>query len=304
MLRWYPLVKAKSDLAGPPVVYDLMRLSYLTKILPNFQPITRDLENVRRRLLRKTFGVRVSLELAFEISHSRTLNTFARYYETESLNLLKSPFDLTVAPWSLTNATSAVSPSKDPPGTFTATRLTDADGANVGLLFQNTGISAANKVGLFSVFARADAPHVFSIGIQDAGAYSIDSDFNAEFAWKRVTIRRAFPFDAANFQAMIRATQLIGSQTGNVDLYWPDLRRIVELPGTDEEILADLKSKFCDDDWEISVSLDGGLNYRDVLLDGHEKTALEDKWVGHREVFNLTAREPLPKAPAFLDGMW
>lgn len=273
MLRWSPLVRATSNLAGDPVVFDFSRLSYLTLTLPDYQPIVRDLETVRRRLLRKNFGVRVTAQLGFQVSHSRALNSAARYYEVLPLNHLQSPFDLSVAPWSTSNASVAVSPAKDPLGTFRAYRVTDATGAAIGLLLQNTGISAASKTGEFSLYVRADSPHVMSIGIQDNIAESIDSDVNAETAWRRVTVRKSFTGAAANFQAMIRPTQLTASLQGNVDVYLPTIRRIVELPGTDEEILSDLKDKLCSDDWRVELSLDG-LTYREVLLDAHEKTRL------------------------------
>jgi hypothetical protein len=304
MIRWSPMARATSRLAGWPVVYDLSQITHLTRVLPKYDPIVRRIETITRRLREKKFAVRVGAEIGFQVPHSRTLNTLARWYEMDFLNVLQNPFDLTGAQWPITNATISVSPAKDPVGTFTAFRLTDASGAATGLLLQNTGIAAANQTGLFTLFARADAPHIFSIGIQDNGAYATDLDVDAQTGWRRVMVRRSFPNDALNFQAMIRATQLVVGQTGVVDLFSPTLRKIGELPGTDEEILADLKDKLSSDDWDVELTLDGGITWREVLLDEHEKIPLQDKWVGYSERFVLTCSQPLTRVPPTLDGIW
>jgi hypothetical protein len=304
MIRWYPMARATSKLAGRPVVFDLTKISYLTVTVPDYQPIVRDIETIRRTIRRKQFGVRPSAQVGFKVPHSRTLNTAARWYDWDGLNLLRSPFDLTISPWSLSNATLAASPAKDPRGTFTAFRMTDSSGAAIGLLFENTAISAATFTGLFSVYARADAPHVFSIGIQDNAAEATDVDVDAESTWRRVSVRKSFTNAAANFQAMIRPTQLTASLQGAVDLFWPQVRKIVELPGTDEEVLGDLADKLKSDDWDMELTLDGGLTWRRVLLEEHQKIAIEDKWVGYSERFSFIAAEVIQQVPATLDGVW
>lgn len=304
MLRWYPMARAVPYAGGNRIVYDLTALSYLTRVLPDYQPVVRDLENVRWKIRRKKFGTRPTASLAFDLPHRGTLNSLARWYEIDGLNLLQNPYNLTLAPWSLSNATTALSPAKDPVGTFTATRLTDSSGAQIGLLFQNTGVSAAGFTGRFTFWARADVPHPFSIGLQDNGAQGIDLDVDAEFGWTRVEARLSFTNTALNFQGMIRATQFVASLQGNVDLYLPSIQKIVALPGTDEEILADLKDKLSSDDWLVELTLDGGLSWREVLLREHQKFPIEDKWVGTSETFSFVAVDVIQSVPALLDGRW
>ena len=309
MIRWYPMARATSLLGGNPIIYDLTQIASLTRCVPAYPPIVRDVETIHRSLRRKNFGSRPTVDLGFEIIHSRTQNTAARY-ELIGGNLLQDPDDLTAAPWSATNLT-VTRPgiaTPDPEGTGNATRLADSSGAAIGVILQNCGGQpdgvASGKTGLFSLFLRADTAHVCSIGIQDNGSQATDLDVDAESVWTRQQVSMTFPAGSGNFQVMIRATQLVVAQTGTIDIYRCTLQHIIPQTGTDEQILADLEDKFGSDDWTVALTLDGGLTWRNVLLQQITKAPVADKWIGHAIDFSLECSDPILTRPAVLDGRW
>lgn len=302
MIRLYPMARATSLLGGWPVVFDLTKISYLTSVFPSFPPVVRDLETVRRRLRRKNFGVRPAASIGFQIPHCRVLNSTARYYDVDQRNLLRSPTQMAFPPWNIANGAITVSPEKDPVGTFSASRVEDSSAVAICALSQDSDFRADGLTALFSISARGVSPHVISLGIQGATTY--DEAFDSDYFWRRYSLRRAFSGDPSNIQVIVRPTRTTASLVGAVDVYAPDLRRIDPLQGTDEEILSDLKDKLSSDDWIVDFSLDGGLIWRTMLLEEHEKIRLEEKWIGWSIVFNVVGADLVRKAPPTLDGVW
>jgi len=299
MIRHYPMARARSLLAGWPVIFDLTKISFLTTVVPMFPPVVRDLEMVRRNIRRKNFGVRSGASIGFKVPHSRALNTLARFYEVDPKNLFRSPFDLSASPWVLNAVTVARSTERDPRGKLDAWRLTDASGAANGNVGQTT--LEGGQALRFSYFFRADAPHPTGVL-----AHGVVENFQADVFWKHAAvINSILTTPAAGFLVAmgVFAWADVAPQ-GNVDLYFPDARSIDVLPGTDEEILSDLKDKMSSDDWEVDFSLDGGLTWRAMLLEEHEKNRLEDKWIGWSIVFNVMGVDVVRKTPATLDGAW
>jgi hypothetical protein len=305
MLRWYPMARATSRLAGRPVIYDLSKIERHVRTLPSYQPIVRDLETIRYSIRRKHFGVRVRAELGFTVPWSRAINSVARWYEVDGLDLLLAGTDLTASPWSPSNLSVAPSPAIDPLGTLSAYRLTDSSAISIGVLTQDTPIPAQNSTILFSLFARSDAQHTFNFLVQELSGFDFaEVDVDAEEGWRLQSVRKSFSAAAGNLRVGLRATRAVASQLGDVDIFLPEASRIIAIPGTDEEILADLTDKLSSDDWDVELTLDGGLTWRAVLLEEHEKTPIDDKWVGHLERFAFVASEPDDSVPAARDGAW
>ncbi len=302
MIRFYPMARATSKLGGAPVVYDLTKISYLTAARPAYPPIVRDLETVERKLRRRNFGTRPTVELEFTIPHGRALNSSARYYEIGE-NLLRSPLDLSASPWGIADASIARSPERDPLGTMNAWRLTDVDPLSYGYVLQET-LSGGIAARLLWYF-RASSQHPTG---GEAIAYSPPGNsllaVQATGEWRcESVILPGLVSSAATFAAALYF-DLDLTAIGNVDLAYPDLRSISALPGTDEEIVSDLKDKLASDDWTIDLTLNGGLTWRTVLLTEHEKGPLEEKWVGTFERFSLECAAPIFSLPALLDGRW
>jgi len=298
MIRWYPMARAKSRLAGFPVVYDLTKISYLVGVFPRYDPVVRRIETITRELREKRFAVRVAAELNFEVPHSRARNLVARWTEFTG-NLIRNANDLSSPDWTLGFATVARSPERDPVGLLDAWRVTDADAAHGGTIIHST--VDGGYAGRLSYFFRADASHPTGATLN-----GLDANFQADAFWRHGSVI----YDAgtgpyANWAVVLSVFSTADVfSTGTVDLYAPDVRAIVTMPGTDEEILADLKNKLASDDWDVEVSLDGGLTWRTVLLDSHEKLRMEDKWVGYRENFAFTCAKVIRDVPATRDGVW
>jgi hypothetical protein len=293
------MARATSRLAGWPVVYDLSQITHLTRVFPKYDPIVRRIETITRRLRERKFAVRVGAEIGFQVPHSRAMNFSARFYDVLGQNLLRSANDLSAGPWTANFCTVARSPERDPIGNLDAWRITDATGAANGNLAQTT--LEGGSAGRLSWYFRADAPHPTSARILP-GTMSVQ----AGTFWKHAALNTGpltTPVSGFQTSLSVFADADVAPQ-GAVDLFLPDVRSIELLPGTDEEILADLKDKLASDDWDVELTLDGGLTWRDVLLDEHEKVPLEDKWIGYSERFVLTCSQPLTRVPPTLDGIW
>lgn len=301
MIRFYPMARAVPLLGGNPVVYDLMQVSSLTRCVPAYPPIVRDLETVGRVLRRKNFGSRPTAELAFEIAHSRTLNVLARYEEV-GVPLIVNRWALDSAPWAAVGATVALSTARDPDGLYQAWRITDADAVNTGRI-QIVGMAGVARA-ILSCFYRADSNHIASVAF--SAATSPETAFGTSPTWRRREVRLDQATDPTHaITAQVNAFALADTAAlGNVDVYAPDMREIVPVAGTDEEILSDLYDKMCSDDWRVEMTLDGGLVWRTVLLQEYEKQPVEEKWIGHAVSLVVECADPVSSRPPTLDGRW
>jgi len=338
MLRWNPMVRATSLLAGPPIVFDLAQISTMTSSEPGYPPIARDVETVHHVLRRKNFGSRPTAELAFEVTHSSPAtiepgftvpeNALARYEELSGNQLLGSRSDLSdPAIWPQTtinvflSSASAARVIKDAERVEWATYLIPGavNWAHIASRANDAGSLAfhAGKTALASLWYR-DVGTVArrNLGLVIGNENPATSPSQSAIAvvtpkgsWRKVTAQKTFTPDAglAERTWLLIYPNFAGAAAGagaEVAVWNPMLQEIVRLPGSDEEILADLFDKLCDDDWSIELTLDGGLTWRQVLLMEHEKSPLENKWIGHSIRFLFEATGPIQRRPAALDGRW
>jgi hypothetical protein len=310
MIRWYPMVRAKSQVGGHPIEYDMKELQSLTRCLVTYPALVRDLETVRRQLRRKRFGTRPVVELQFEAKHTADLNTTARY-QVVGTNQLPAANDFSSPAWTAQDATLTPNVGRGPLGATDADLIADASVPNTGLLFarvMSTGSLFAHqsKTALFSVFVRADVPHPARIDIRANASpdLQVTKDFQAEKVWRRQVVRNTFNTSLTTDRSSWAFITPAPNGTGEMHVAYPDMREIFAMPGTDEEILSDLYGKVLSDDWLIELSLDGGLTWREVLAQEHEISLVEDKAIGLGIRFLFECATPIFTQPPILDGTW
>lgn len=310
MIRWQPMVRATSMVGGHPIVYDLKQLQSLTRCLPTYPPLVRDLETVRRKLRRKRFGTRPVVDLACKVKHSNELNSTARY-QVVGENQLPAANDFSSPSWTAQDATLTPNVGRGPLGAIDADLIADASVPNTGLLFARAVSSGSlfahqTKTALFSVFARADVPHAARIDIRANASpdLQVSLDFQVERVWRRQVVRNTFNTSLTTNRSSWAFITPSPSGTGEMFVAHPDMREIFPMPGTDEEILSDLYTKVLTDEWVLELSLDGGLTWREVLVQDHPIALIDEKAVGLEIQFVFECTTPILTQPPVLDGTW
>lgn len=318
MYRYFPMFRAKSLLGGNPIVYDLTELPQVVSILPSYEPIVRDLESVGRVLLRKNFGLRMTVEIQHELIQSQAWNLTARYWEVSG-NQLINPDDFIAGlvggdGWTLQNATVAEDTTPSPLGIMDAWTLTDSDNTQIGLVYQKARPDGSlrshiGKTALFSCFVRAEVPHTARIDIRANASPDLNvfKDFNARQIWERQQVRNTFDATLTTLRSswgFIWPAPPGPSATGVINAYRADLREIAAIPGKPDAILWDLFSKFLRDDYEVEMTLDGGLTWRTVLLGSLERAPIEGKTIGLHTTATFQVTDPVENVPPVLDGVW
>lgn len=307
MIRWYPMARATSLLGGNPIMFDLTQISSMTRSVAAYPPIVRDLETILYAIRRKNFGTRPTAELAFEVKHSRALNGLARFELVDGGQLLQAQDALDNASyWPATGGpVVAADPTvKDPLGTFNAVKVDDQSASLDAYIQQSVGVTALGKTFYGSVFVRADITHESVIDLI-AGADFKAQAFQAREFWQNQSIIYSFVSSAGSAASLLLHPSPLGApSTGHVHYFRAQMYQIAILSGTDEEILADLYDKLCSDDWSVELTLDGGLNWRPVLLQEYEKIPIDEKWIGHSLRYLMECREPIESRPPTLDGRW
>lgn len=314
LYRYAPLVRAVPLMGGNRLVYDLAEIPYLTAVNPSYEPIVRDMENLDRAILRKNFGLRMSVELRFEVPFSRLVNQTARYNELSD-NQLMNPDDYPAGVgfdgWNFSNASTTEDDAEAPDGSFTAWRVEDISAGSLGVILQRaspdgTLRSHQGRHAHFSLYARADTPHIASIDIRANASPDlvVTKQFTAVETWRRQTVRNKFDTSLTANRSSWGTIAPALSGTGYIHAFRARLVEIEELPGRSEEILSDMVSKLLSDDYECALSLNGGITYRRAVLDGVERTGLDDKNIGSAVSVLFKIAEPVPNLPAVLDGVW
>lgn len=314
LYRYAPLVKAVPTLGGNRIIYDLAEIPYLTAVNPSYEPIVRDMETVEREIRRKNFGLRMGVELRFDIPFSQAANQNARYNEFTE-NQLYNADDFPTGPgfegWNVSNVLAQEDLGEAPDGSMTAWRLTDISGGSLGVILQRATLDGTLRAhqgrhAHFAVFIKADTPHVASIDIRANASPDliVTKQFNAVETWRRFTVRNKFDTSlTANRSSWATIAPALNG-TGYVYAFRARMVEIEELPGRSEEIVSDMVSKFLSDQHTCFLSLDGGMTYRKALLDGLERTSMDDKNIGTSFAVNLKVAEAVPNLPAVLDGVW
>lgn len=314
LYRYAPLVMAVPTLGGNRIIYDLAEIPYLVAVNPAYEPIVRDMETVEREIRRKNFGLRMNVELRFDIPFSRLVNQTARYNELTD-NQLYNPDDYPVGPgfegWNFSNASTTENDTEAPDGSLTAWKIEDISAGSLGVILQRATANGTLRAhqgrhAHFAVFIRADTPHTASIDIRANASPDIvvTKQFTAVETWRRFTVRNKFNTSLTADRSSWATIAPALSGTGYCHAFRARMVEIEELPGRSEEIVSDLVSKLLTDLYDCFLSLDGGLNYRRALLDGVERTSMDDKNIGTSFSMNLKIAEAVPNLPAVLDGVW
>lgn len=310
MLDHYPMARVTPLDGGNITVYDLGALRTRVAAMPQYPQENRDIVTIQRKVRRKTYGVRPVGRLAFEIPFDRSDNALACWLELSG-NQIAAPFDFSSASWTQQNASIVLDDVDSPGGVKSATRLIDASGGAQGLIFTraiSSGplFSHQTKTALFTLFARADVPHVARIDIRANASPDlvVVQDFWAGVEWRRVTVRNTFDVTLTTNRSSWAFISPSPNGTGEIHAWAPDMREISPRPGRDAEILEDLIAKASQDAYRVELSLDGGLTFRDMNLEPPEIALLKNKYIGHRYDLTFTATELIPARPSTLDGRW
>ena len=317
MFDYYPMARATSKLGGNAYIYDLKQIDENVGAVPDYPLIQRQLETVNRGLRTKRFGTRPTAELRFEIPHSNTQNSLARWYEASpELLISRNDFDnggVSAAPWQRFNAV-VITPMAaiGPTGLMSADKIEDAASGLISFMKQRPGgalPTPAPKTYLMGIFAKSDTPQDFSFGVSNDTSESNIVKRTAGPYWRRYFAQATFDDGlGSSVNAYIYPAGASGPSSAQGYIYAAEstLKEIVPKPGTDEEILQDLWTKLGiqGDDWSVEISLDGGLVWREVTMQDHSKTLLQDKTVGHAERFLLEATKSTKQVSAVFDGAW
>ncbi len=315
MIQYYPMARVTPLAGGNVKVYDLTQIAELVAAIPNYPLLQRQMETVTRGLRSKKFGVRPTAEIRFEIPHSGSQNSLARWYEPgPELLISRNEFDnggISAAPWQRFNAIVITADAAiGPTGLMTADKIEDVASGLISFMKQRPGgitPTPAPKTFLMGLSAKSDAPQNFSFGVSNDTSQSNNVTFTARSSWRRYFARTTFTDGlgtTVNAYIYPAGASGPGSATGYIYAAESTLKEIVPLPGTDEEIVQDLWGKLISDDYEVELTLDGGLAWRTVLMQDHSKVLMEDKAIGHVETFLFEATDALEDVSAVFDGAW
>lgn len=315
MIRYYPMARVTPLAGGNIKVYDLTQISELVGSVPDYPLLQRQMETVTRGLRSKKFGVRPTAEVRFEIPHSNSQNLLARWYEPGP-ELLVSRNELDnggagAGPWQRFNAVVVTADAAiGPSGLMNADKIQDVATGLISFIKQRPGgalPTPAPKTYLMGLSAKSDSAQNFSFGVSNDSAQSNIVTYTAGLFWRRYFARMTFNDGlGSSVNAYIYPSGVSGpaSAVGYIYAAEATLKEIVQLPGTDEEIVKDLWGKLISDDYQVELTLDGGLVWRTVLLQDHSKTLMEDKAIGHVERFLFEATDAVEDVSAVFDGMW